>query len=505
MELTAQVVEGFISSTLVKDYDEPTPLEDFHREWLEMCCDKQRFVALSAPRGHSKSSTITFGYLLAELLFRKSRYALIVSDTFSQSTLFLGDLAKALSTNDEIHGLFGRIDFLKMTEDDIICSMEDGHTFRVQAKGAEQKIRGLKWLSRRPDLIIIDDLENEEIVLNKERREKLRRWFFGALIPSLSLNGKVRYVGTILHLDSLLERLMPQALLQAKGSKYLRHLKKEELRESSEIKLNWLSAKYRAHNEDFSKILWPSRWSAADFKQKQAEYASQGLSDSYSQEYLNVPLDESDTFFKRQDFLPLKDADRKKNLNFYIAADLAISKKEKSDYSVFAVAGMDEDGRLQCVNIIRDRMDSMEIVDTVLALQKTYKPLLFGIEQGVIEKSIGPYLNQAMMQTGVFVNLVRIRPSSDKITRARSMNARMRAGAVKFDKEADWYQQFEDELLRFPRDRHDDQVDAWSYIGLMLDTMIAADTQQEVEEEEYRESLHDAGLDQQGRNTITGY
>jgi hypothetical protein len=85
------------------------------------------------------------------------------------------------------------------------------------------------------------------------------------------------------------------------------------------------------------------------------------------------------------------------------------------------------------------------------------------------------------------------------------MNARMRAGAVKFDKEADWYQQFEDELLRFPRDRHDDQVDAWSYIGLMLDTMIAADTQQEVEEEEYRESLHDAGLDQQGRNTITGY
>jgi hypothetical protein len=85
------------------------------------------------------------------------------------------------------------------------------------------------------------------------------------------------------------------------------------------------------------------------------------------------------------------------------------------------------------------------------------------------------------------------------------MQARMRAGAVKFDMSADWYQTFEDELMRFPRDKHDDQVDAWAYIGLLLDQMQTASTQAELEEEDYRLALHEYGYDQQGRNVTTGY
>ena len=81
----------------------------------------------------------------------------------------------------------------------------------------------------------------------------------------------------------------------------------------------------------------------------------------------------------------------------------------------------------------------------------------------------------------------------------------MRAGAVKFDIGAEWYQSFEDELLRFPRDKHDDQVDAWAYIGLLLDQMTTALTPEEIEDEEYRLALHDHGYDQIGRNATTGY
>ena len=166
---------------------------------------------------------------------------------------------------------------------------------------------------------------------------------------------------------------------------------------------------------------------------------------------------------------------------------------------------MDEDQRLQCVNIIRDRMDAMQIVDTILALQRTYKPELFGIEAGTIQKSIGPYLNEAMMKSDTFINLVLLKPSGDKLSRARSMQARMRAGAVKFDTATEWYQTFEDELLRFPRDKHDDQVDAWAYIGLLLDQMQTAATQTELDDEEYRLALHEYGYDQAGRSATTGY
>ena len=81
----------------------------------------------------------------------------------------------------------------------------------------------------------------------------------------------------------------------------------------------------------------------------------------------------------------------------------------------------------------------------------------------------------------------------------------MRAGGVKFDKSADWYQTLEDECLRFPRDKHDDQVDSLAYLGLMLNKLIEAPTKQELEEEEYLNELTESNAYDAGRSRITGY
>jgi predicted phage terminase large subunit-like protein len=167
---------------------------------------------------------------------------------------------------------------------------------------------------------------------------------------------------------------------------------------------------------------------------------------------------------------------------------------------------MDDIGRLFMVHAIKERMDSLEIINTMMALQRNYKPVLFGVEKGVIQKSIGPYLNTEMLKRNEYLNLVLLAPSVDKLTRAGSMQARMRAGAVRFDKETDWYQSFEDELLRFPRDKHDDQVDAWAYMGLMLDKMWEAPTEKEEEDEEYLLMKRKHESDEMvGRSMVTGY
>jgi hypothetical protein len=102
------------------------------------------------------------------------------------------------------------VQFIKDTENDIIVGFNDGHKFRIIAKGAEQKLRGLIWNGSRPDIILCDDMENDELVMNKDRREKMKRWFKGALLPCISDRGIVRMVGTILHMDSLLENIMPK-------------------------------------------------------------------------------------------------------------------------------------------------------------------------------------------------------------------------------------------------------------------------------------------------------
>jgi predicted phage terminase large subunit-like protein len=496
-------MEGFVNSVLRKNFDRPAETPQFHKEIWELVTSNNRQVAIAAPRYHAKSTAVTHAFTLASVLFRESRYVLIVSDTVSQAVQFLGDIKKELLDNEDLRSLFSISSFPKDTEDDLIVEMEDGHTFRIQAKGSEQKLRGLKWANLRPDLVIGDDMENDEIVMNKDRRMKFKRWFYGALIPCVASSGKIRIVGTILHLDCLLENLMPAS--QLTSHKGVKDLVREDLKEYSRNVLPWKSVKYRAHTDDFKTLLWPEMKTEEQFRLLKEDFVRQGLADIYSQEMLNIPLDVTDTFFTKNDFQPIKPDEAKKNLVYYATCDLAVSQSQRADYSAFVVGGMDEDGKLYCKHVINQRMDALEIVDTILMIQKIYKPVLFGLEQGTIQKAIGPYLNEEMLKRGEFINTVLLKPSGDKLTRARSIQARMRSGACRFDKDAEWYQAFEDQLLRFPRDKHDDQVDAWAYLGLMLDRMWEAPTEKEAEEEEYRTYMSESIDVDSGRSSICGY
>ena len=508
--LNAQVIEGLVGSCLIKRFDGSAEIPECHREWWSLVTGPEKYVAISAPRNHAKSTAISLSYVLASVLFRNKKFVLLVSDTETQANLFLGSLKQELQDNSDIVDLFGIkrdekgvVRFKKDTESDIIVEFNDPDEngqpvyFRIIAKGAEQKLRGLIWNGTRPDLIVCDDMENDELVMNKERRQKFRRWFMGALLPCISQQGEVRIVGTILHMDSMLERLMPR---ENDKQTICEGLKTSTLRRQM-----WRSVKYKAHNHDFSEVLWPARHPAEALKKIRQEYVEQGLPDVYSQEYLNIPIDEANSFFKKEDFLPMREDDYKKKFNYYVACDLAISQAERADYTVLAVGGVDESGFLHIVDIIRARMDGLEIVNTMLAVQRLRDPDVFGVEDTQITKSIGPFLNSEMVAQNTYPSLLMLSPHrQDKLTRARSIQARMRAGAVKFDKNAEWYQTLEDEMLRFPRDRNDDQVDAMSYLGLIVDRMSNGPTKEEAEEEEYNEQFADEET-QQGRSSYTGY
>ena len=506
LKLSTEIVEGFAGSCLTKFFDEASPFEDFHREWWSLCCSDELFVSIAAPRGHSKSTTITIVYTLASVLFRNSRFVVIVADTETQASLFLGQIKQIIYNSEEIHTLFGlrmndkgEVDFAKDSETDIIVTFEDGQQFRIMAKGAEQKLRGMLWNGQRPDLIMIDDLMNEELVANKDRRDKLARWFYGSLIPCRSVKGKIRFVGTVMNLDDPLEFTMPKE--RAKTTVV------EDLKIWSHKKMGaWKSVKYRAHNGDYSKLLWPSRYSATYFRELRSDFNERGLPDTYACEYLNNPVDDSVKYFRRSDLLPMTEEDRKKNLTYYITADLAISEKERADYTAIVVGGMDENGQIQIRNCIRERLSGDDIVNTLLSLQRIYNPLCVGIEDTQISKSLGPFINRAMMESGIYMNLVPLKPHRmDKIARARAIQARMRAGMVKFDKHADWFDQFEDEVLTFPRAKHDDVVDALAYQGILMDMMVEGLSKEEIEEEHYEEEYAESGHKDQGRSAITGY
>jgi hypothetical protein len=102
-----------------------------------------------------------------------------------------------------------------------------------------------------------------------------------------------------------------------------------------------------------------------------------------------------------------------------------------------------------------------------------------------------------------YINIDAKSPTKDKLARAQSIRARMRAGKVRFNKNADWYPDFEEELLHFPKWPYKDQVDMFAWLGLMLDDMVEAPTEQEYDEDLYEQEMDE--YDHEGICPITGY
>ena len=497
MALTAKQIFGFSESLLKQGFDNPLATPDFHMELWDLCCSAYTNVAVAAPRGHAKSTCVTHAYVLANVCFKEASYIMIVSDTEEQASLFLEDIKSELLENEKLRTLFQVARLTKDTATDIIGVTEDGHRFRIIAKGSEQKIRGRKWRGKRPDLIVGDDLENDEIVMNEERRAKFRRWVNNALIPSLSDEGKIRIVGTILHLDSFLERCMPQY-------EDKEHTHTDGLRWwSTKPDPVWHSLRYQGHNEDFSMLLWAEKWSEERYKLTKRRYIEDGNPEGYAQEYLNYPIDEGSAYFKREDFLPW-DA-KGEYLEHYIGGDLAISTKDQRAFTVFVVAGLNRSGKLVVVDVSRFRGDSLEIMDEMFRLNSRYKPESFFLEEENIARSLGPVINQQMVARDNFIPIDTTVPTQDKMKRAQSIRARMRAGGVMFDTEAHWYDAFFMEHITFPRGKYMDQVDAFAHIGLGLAKISPTYTSDDLAAFEYDDEFEDAFEELEGRSRITGY
>lgn len=503
VKLTSDLIHGFMGSVLSPNLDEPAPTPECHREWWDLCCSGYKRVAIAAPRGHAKSTAITKAFTLASVLFRINDYVIVVSDTYRQAVMFLAGIKRELETNQDLKILFGFKQFITDREDEIVVELEDGYQFNITALGSEQKIRGALWNDRRPNLIVCDDMENDEMVMNPDRREKFRTWFFNALLPTLSERGKIRIVGTILHLDALLERLMPRDIEKTTVQETLKS-------STSRVVNGWMSVRYKAHDEKYENILWPVKWTQERLQEIQQMFIAQGNPEGYYQEYLNRPTDPDNAFFKRDDFLAFDEGDYTRSWDYsptYLSVDLAVSTKERRDWCAFGVGSLDDTGLLHIRHVVRDRFDPKEQIDTIVRLQERYKFNTMLIGKGALEKSIGPFLLDALRRRGKFLHMEAIAESIDKRLRAQAIRGRMRAGGVKFNKKASWYPEFEEELRVFDRGTYNDQVDMMSLFGMYLDHMLDGPPLKDQERfawEDENAAALDSDLDL-GRGPMTGY
>lgn len=487
--LTAPAVEGFVREYLLEGFANSVPVPWFHREWLELACSDDLNVALAAPRGHAKSTLFNISYSLAAACLRVEPFQLKISYNRKIATEYLRTVKDILSKNQKLIADFDIVpksSWPMDAEDDFICATADGYEFRMQALGFEQNMRGTTWGTHRPGLVICDDMENPEVVMNKERFEKSMHLFMGTLKPMGHAKTKWRVIGTILGMESLLQWCIDNPA--------------------------WSTAVYEAVDDDLAdeSILWPAMYPKEYWKQKKLEYKDNLI--QFNMEYRNIAVDMSSGYFQSTDFVETDDRDHyaiaNKKLTYYVGVDYAISTKERRDYTVMCVGGLDAEGYLVIADIRKGRWDGKQILDEMFSIQETYNPDRWFVESGAIQKALGAALEIEQRKRNAYLSLEPMVPTKDKASRARSIQSRMRSHAVRFDKRSLWFPDLEAEMIQFPRGRHDDQVDAMAWLGLGLASMVVPLTEEEDEREKVkamRREMEVTTLGYGGRSAVTGY
>lgn len=196
---------------------------DFHREICEimngLTNDK---ISVAAPRSHAKSSYLSKGEPLHEIVYRMRKYVIIISETPQVSTGNMEWLSLQLKSNAKLRADFGPLLSVKQQENPKDNSSEfiawepreDGSQrllARVEAASTGQALRGRNWNGVRPDLIICDDLEGKKNTNTELLRTEMRDWFTQVVVPLGDPAGKktaLVYMGTMVHHDSLLRYVM---------------------------------------------------------------------------------------------------------------------------------------------------------------------------------------------------------------------------------------------------------------------------------------------------------
>ena len=483
VELTAKLIEAFAGTFLSPLYDNPQPTPQLHRDCWELYCSPVELAGVAAPREHAKSTALTHDYGLATVLFRAQDYIVIVSATEELAMGHLADIAKELRENDDLIREFKIKGLVTDSKSDIIVAFQDGHQARFIAKGAGQKMRGMKWNGKRPGLIICDDLEEDEQVENYDRRKKFRRWFYRALLPCRRRGGLVRMHGTILHEDALLTRLLRAT--------------------------TWSTKLFRAHRgfDEFDEILWPEQFPESRLRAIRQAFIDDGDAAGYSQEYLNDPFDHSEAYLRKADFLPMVEADHKASKLYNIGVDFAVSKADRANRTSFTVGGETLGGILCIVDQHVGRWDPTEWIDKMFELDLRWKPEQFIVEGGVIWKALENTIYQEMRERKHYLGFLVINPVKDKATRGRPYQKQHRAGNIKFDKDAEWYPAYEAENLRFTGTGDalaDDQFDSTAILVKGFEVSGEVEEDDFLEEEELMMRRNDPRVND-GRSAVTGY
>lgn len=428
---------------------------------------KNQFFACQAPRGSAKSTVLSFIKPIHRIAFKHKRFIVIVQNTYKKAVGTLESIKDEVRWNEKFKSDFG-ITLEKDAEGDTIFRSKDGFRTRILCKGVEQigSIRGEKFGAWRPDYILGDDMEDDEMVKSSERRLGLRELFDNALIPAGDVkNLDVDIIGTILHDDSLMAALV-------------------STREYTEYRKLFFKARFDNAVSGVRESLWPERWTVDELNTLERKKP-----ETFAKEYQGDPSSGSLETIRREDMRRWKIQENQavlydqdggvisrwglRECRVGIGIDMAWEDKKASDFTAIVPGLITPANDLLIDRYINKRgMRPNEFENIIFDMNLRYeamtgKRVCFGFEKAKLEKVMKWFLQEAMKRRGKYLWFKDIAwGTQDKVERImfRLSNRYAQHSIYHLDGMGD----LENQLIRLRSVAHEDICDAEAMLPEIL-------------------------------------
>jgi len=433
--------------------------------------EQETNVGWSVGRRHAKTAYLSNSYLAHQCAFRHQKYIVEVSETTDVAGDFIKWTVNQLKFNEKLRDDFGPLLHPRpsMNEVDNKYEFITSAGTKVEAKGIGTQMRGLRHLSERPGIFILDDLESGENTNTPELRAKNLHWFRSEMLEALGFGGKCIYMGTIVHYDSLLNHVLTKRkdFVSKKFPAILSWSEREDLWEEwrkiynaddKDAKIN-ADAFYEANKAEMdrgTKVLWPQAYSYKYFMEKRESMGAR----AFNQEYLGNPVDEESQIFKIDEFTYYEDYDLDlTQCDLYAAADFAMG-KEKGDYSAFiSIARKQDTGVCYVIDCFLERVKPDKFMQEIVKRTLKYQYEGLAVEAQQAQEWFADKLQEELQKHGypAQTRLSKVKQKTRKALRIEALLPDVQSGRIRFKKD---HRLLLEMFELYPNHNHDDGPDA---------------------------------------------
>lgn len=394
-----------------------------HHEWNRLWLEND-IISIKAPRSHLKTFFFFEALALQLCKFNPGIHIKYITsnDTLAKEKLFHVRNYAELPYFKEL---------LLNADTDSKTQLVFGKRQKIDVAGYGSKIRG-----GHPDVIILDDVIDAQVIYSDELNRKAKERFAMEVLPMCEPHTKVILIGTIQRDDDLYSVDLSEII---EGKKYA-------------------SKSYDAIVDEEKQItLFPEKWNWKELMAKKKEVTEFAGEKFFNKEYRNMAINLLGEIIKPDWYREYEELPDR--LDVYTGWDLSVGKDvDSGDWTAKVTIGIDEEENIYILDVYKDRIDFGKRIREIItqANNEKQRPVRIAIEDNVFQADTVQVAKQNSDHNikGVKTTISKVQKYNEQLVPL------FEAGRVFFKKGDIKQQDFWRELCSLPRGSHDDMSDA---------------------------------------------